>query len=227
MSEKKYVDTLIVSDIHLGSDMCRAEKLEKIIKSYKVKRLILNGDIFDNLNLKRLHTEHWDVLSRIRKISKKCDVIWIHGNHDSYVKEFSELLGVKVYKKYSWRSKGKKFMAIHGHQFDRLLHKNFIISGIATFFYHIIQRFDTKNRTISHWIKRTNKSWLRLSDQVMRGALLYAKLNNVQIIFCGHTHIAKKEEKGEITYYNSGTWDAKPSYYITVNKSEVELIKVD
>jgi len=227
MLQKKYVDTLIISDIHLGSDMCRAEKIEKTIKKYKANQLILNGDIFDSLNLKRLHSEHWDFLSQIRKISKKCDVIWIHGNHDSMAIELSGLLGIKIYKKYTWKSKGKRFMAIHGHQFDRLSYKNIVISGIATFFYHIIQKLDTKNRTISHFIKRTNKSWLRLSDQVMRGAFLYARLNKVDVIFCGHTHIARHEEKNGIEYYNSGSWDAKPSHYITLNKGDVSLVKVD
>jgi UDP-2,3-diacylglucosamine pyrophosphatase LpxH len=227
MSNKKYVDTLIISDIHLGSDLFRAEKLEEIIKSYNAKKLILNGDIFDSLNLKRLHTEHWNFLSLIRKVSKKSEVVWIHGNHDSMALELSGLLGVKIYKKHFWKSNHKKFMAIHGHQFDRLSHKNIIISGVATFFYHLIQKIDTKNRILSHFIKRTNKSWLRLSDQVTRGALLYARLNKVDIIFCGHTHIARHEEKNGIEYYNSGSWDAKPSHYIIVDKGNVSLVKVD
>ena len=223
---KKYADTLIISDIHLGSDLCRAKELINIIKKYNFKRLILNGDIFDSLNLKRLHTEHWALLTFIRKISKKNEVIWIIGNHDGRLVELSELLGVKMYRKYSWRSNGKKFLAIHGHQFDRFLNKNIILSGIAVSFYNIIQKIDTKNRVISRWIKNTNKSWLRLSEEVARGAILYAKMNGADYIFCGHTHITKYAESKGIKYYNSGCWVLIPSNYITIDNNDVKIIDV-
>lgn len=227
MAEKKQIDTLIISDIHLGSDLCRAEKLIDTLKKYDFKRLILNGDIFDSLNFKRLHTEHWALLTFVRKISKKSEVVWIIGNHDGRLLELSELLGVKMYRKYKWKSNGKNFLAIHGHQFDRLLNKNIILSGIAVSVYNIIQTIDTKNRIISRWIKNTNKSWLRLSEEVARGALIYARLNKVDYIFCGHTHITKYAESRGIKYYNSGCWVSIPSSYITAEGEKIEILNVN
>lgn len=224
---KKQIDTLIVSDIHLGSDLCRAEKLIETIKKYNFKRLILNGDIFDNLNFKRLHTEHWALLTYIRKISKKSEVVWIIGNHDGRLVELSELLGVKMYRKYNWKSNGKKFLAVHGHQFDRFLHKNIILSGIAIFAYNLIQKYDGKNRTLSRWIKKTNKSWLRLSEEVAKGAFMYAKMNRDDYIFCGHTHISKYAESKGVKYYNSGCWMEIPSNYITINNEDIKINEVN
>ncbi|MFN4917762.1 MAG: hypothetical protein ACK5HH_09960, partial [Ignavibacteria bacterium] len=43
------VDTLIVSDIHLGSEVSRSKQLLDVIKQFQFKRLILNGDVFDDL----------------------------------------------------------------------------------------------------------------------------------------------------------------------------------
>jgi UDP-2,3-diacylglucosamine pyrophosphatase LpxH len=47
----EFVDTLAISDIHIGSDLCRAEALHRVLKRFRFKRLILGGDIFDHLNL--------------------------------------------------------------------------------------------------------------------------------------------------------------------------------
>ena len=48
---KEKIDTLILSDIHFGSELCNAELLLEVLSRFKFKRLILNGDIFDHLNL--------------------------------------------------------------------------------------------------------------------------------------------------------------------------------
>jgi UDP-2,3-diacylglucosamine pyrophosphatase LpxH len=50
MSHEK-IDTLILSDIHFGSELCNAELLFEVMSKFKFRRLILNGDIFDHLNL--------------------------------------------------------------------------------------------------------------------------------------------------------------------------------
>ena len=48
------VDTIIVSDIHLGSEVSRSKQLLDTISHFDYKQLILNGDVFDDLNFKRL-----------------------------------------------------------------------------------------------------------------------------------------------------------------------------
>ena len=50
---KEKIDTLILSDIHFGSELCNAELLLEILSRFNFKRLILNGDIFDHLNSKK------------------------------------------------------------------------------------------------------------------------------------------------------------------------------
>ena len=64
-------DYLIVSDIHLGDKDCKADLLLKILKKQKAKNIIIAGDLFDHHNLHRLNKEHWKVLSKFRKLSKK------------------------------------------------------------------------------------------------------------------------------------------------------------
>ena len=66
---KIHIDIIIVSDIHLGSEVSRPSQVIDMLQSYKFNRLILLGDIFDDLNFRRLKKEHWNLLSFIRKLS--------------------------------------------------------------------------------------------------------------------------------------------------------------
>jgi len=62
----KYFDTVIISDLHLGSDVSQAGAALALLQSVHFKRLILLGDIFADLNFRRLTKEHWKFLGYIR-----------------------------------------------------------------------------------------------------------------------------------------------------------------
>lgn len=227
MSGKKIkVDTLIVSDIHLGFHFSRALDLVRTLQTYDFDRLILNGDIFDDLNFNRLPLEHWRALSYLRELSQSREVIWVIGNHDGRADILSHLIGVQVHQKYIWWSGDKKFLAIHGHQFDRLMTENVILSHLAELTYNFIRRIESNNRSISAWIKRANRSWLRLSQEVARGAMRYARLRRADYVFCGHTHVAmiKKNKTGQ--YYNSGSWIEYPANLITIKAGQIKIVEV-
>ena len=224
--QKNKTHTLIVSDFHLGSRVSRSRQLADLFRSYRFKKLILLGDIFESLNFKQLRHQDWEVLSLISDISKKSKVIWVEGNHDMGISQlFSTFTGAKVYKVYKWKYKHKKYLAIHGHQFDNFLIDNALISYIATKLYNFIQIIDFPDKRISHFLKRSSKGWLRLSKKVANKAIRYARLRGVDYIFCGHTHKAKKVRRGNITYYNSGCWTDVPSTYITLDEDNIQIHK--
>lgn len=108
------MDAIIISDIHLGSDVCQAKLLisflEKINNENLTKQLILNGDFFDNMDFRRLKKNHWRVLSMIRKISSKIKVVLLLGNHDGSVDVLSHLLGIDFLDEYVFDSGNKKFL---------------------------------------------------------------------------------------------------------------------
>lgn len=99
------MDAICFSDVHLGSDVCKAKLLKKFLKDIhkeenSIKYLILNGDIFDNWDFRRLKKTHWSILSRIRKLSNKIKIIWVNGNHDATAKLVAPLLGAEVVNEY-------------------------------------------------------------------------------------------------------------------------------
>src|SRR4051812_3632980 len=79
-------DCLVISDLHLGSDVCQARLLENFLEwaATRTRELVINGDIFDDLNFKRLTKRHFACLKVIRRNSDRDDfrLIWVRGNHD-------------------------------------------------------------------------------------------------------------------------------------------------
>ncbi len=215
------VDTIIVSDIHLGSDVSRSKRLLALLRSYSFKRLILNGDVFDDLNFKRLSKDDWKVLSFLRKMSnprRRIDVVWVVGNHDGGVAEIlSHLLGVPVHEEYTFAVADRQLLAIHGHQFDKWITKHVVATAIASAVYLFIQKVDPQHR-VSRWVKRTSKQWLRLSEKVGVDAVRYARHRcDVHAVFCGHTHQPAVKDIEGVLYVNSGSWTDKPSQYVTIS----------
>jgi len=217
------VDTLIISDIHLGFKFSRVQKLITVLDGYRFKRLILNGDIFDDLNFNRLNSEHWEVLSLFRHLSKYAEVVWIIGNHDGRIDSLSRLIGVKVNNYYQWRAGKKKCLAIHGHQYDRFISRDPLVSGLAGGLFYFLKRFEGKNEVVTNWLKKHNRSWLRLSDEVALGAVKFARRRRTNYVFCGHTHLARQWEFNGIKYWNSGCWVEAPAHLITVKGEQVSL----
>lgn len=224
------MQTLIVSDIHLGSSVSRASKLLELLNTEQYKRLILNGDIFDDLNFTRLQHDHWGLLSKIRELSNPkygVEVIWIAGNHDGAAQILSRLIGVTVQNEYIFEWNKKKCLVIHGHQFDRFMTQNPFVSALASWLYLGIQKLDTERQFIGRFLKRASKSWLRVSEKVARGGVLYGLFKRADIVFCGHTHKAMEKKLRGIHYYNSGCWTDVPSTYISITSEEIKIKEVE
>jgi UDP-2,3-diacylglucosamine pyrophosphatase LpxH len=224
-TKKKKTHTLIISDLHLGSLVSQPQKALEIIQSYSFRKLILLGDVFENLDFRNLSRESWELLAYIGKISQTRKVRWVIGNHDKGLQDvFNSLMNATIYDTYSWQYKQEKYLAIHGHQFDRFLVDNAFISYVANKIYDFIQRFDFEDKRVSHFLKRKSKGWLRLSEKVANLAIIYGKKNAAKYVFCGHTHKAMKKSKQGVRYYNSGCWTDTPCSYITINEKEIEVI---
>ena len=225
--ERQY-DTLILSDLHLGAEMSRAREALRLLQESSYRRLILLGDIFADLNFGRLKKEHWKFLGYIRKLSnpkRQVEVVWVEGNHDHGLAQImSHLVGVRVYHEYGWDYQGLRHIAVHGHQFDDFSVSNVHLSyWFGTLLYLQLQKWDSKNKTLTRFLDRLNTRWLRLSSKVADGALAHAGHNKAQRIFGGHTHAALHKRGEGADYYNCGAWIDERLTYITVGEDGVQI----
>ncbi len=224
---ERVFDTLIISDVHLGSEISRAKDALSLLKSTNFRRLILLGDIFNDLNFRRLKKEHWQFLSYVRKLSnpkRNVEVVWVEGNHDLGLSDLmSHLVGVPVYQHYIWQFGNKSYLAIHGHQFDRFISRNYLLSRFGETMFLWIQKMDARRKTFSRYLDALNTRWLRLSDKVARGAIAFANHYGADHVFCGHTHVPMSAERHGVQYFNCGSWIGEQCSYITVDEDGVGI----
>lgn len=216
-----FADTIILSDLHLGSDVSRASAALRMLKSASFNRLILLGDIFCDLNFRRLKKEHWQFLGYIRKLSnpkREIEIVWVEGNHDHGLSDvMSHLVGIRVYQEYVWEYSGIKHLAIHGHQFDRFVSHNRVISTFLSGLHLGLQKFAFGKRRLIGFLERFDTQWLRLSAKVASGALAHGRYKNAQRIFCGHTHEALSLQRDSVEYYNTGSWTQESTTYVAID----------
>jgi UDP-2,3-diacylglucosamine pyrophosphatase LpxH len=215
---------LVISDVHLGSPVCKVKSLAKVLKNEKYGHLIINGDLFDNKYIERYKKGHWNILSLIRKISKKKKVTFILGNHDIKSKNIIKILGLEFVERLELEVGGKRMLFLHFHQFDPFIFKHPWITDIAEKIYYFFQSID-RSRKFSRWLKRTSKSFLKLKDGVKDKALDYIKDKDFDCIFGGHIHFAEASDNGDKEYYNSGSFCDEPCHYLLINNKGIVTLK--
>ncbi len=220
-------DALVISDLHLGSDNCQAKELTHFLEeiadgSRRTAHLILNGDVFDSIDFRRLTKRHWKVLSLIRKLSDEIKIVWINGNHDGPAEIISHLLGVAVRNELVLESGGQRILFHHGHRFDRFLDSHPILTAVADLIYRVLQKIDPSHH-VARTAKATSKIFLRCAGEIEARSVEYARKRGCHAVCCGHTHLARLREEGPVKYYNSGCWTEKPCHYLSVTDGRVEL----
>ncbi len=220
-------DAIILSDIHLGSDNCQAKQLSHFLETIHsgevpTQRLILNGDVFDSIDFRRLKKSHWKILSLLRKLSDRLEIVWINGNHDGPAEIVSHLLGVTVRDEYILDSGGRRMLFLHGHIFDEFIDNHPILTWLADSLYHLLQRLDQSHH-FAKLAKKKSKTFLRCTQKIEAKSLEYARKKKCDVVCCGHTHHAIANREGAIHYFNSGCWTEKPCHYLTVKNGHVEV----
>jgi UDP-2,3-diacylglucosamine pyrophosphatase LpxH len=220
-------EAIVLSDIHLGSENCQAKRLaeflERLVEGQLVTdRLILNGDVFDSIDFRRLNKNHWRVLSQLRKLSDRLEIIWLAGNHDGSAEIVSHLLGVTVKDRYILRSGGRRLLILHGHVFDEFIDNHPILTWLADRLYKFLQWID-KSHSFAKRAKHGSKTFLRCAKKIEEGAVEMARRKRCSTAICGHSHVPCAHEDQALPYYNSGCWTELPGTYLTVADGIVRL----
>lgn len=218
-------NTLVVSDIHLGSMITRVNELYEILNTWKYKRLILLGDIFENLDFARYPHEQLEFISFLRNLSQKKEVILIEGNHDEGINEvIPRLLGINVFVEFEWKFNGENYLALHGHQFDKLITGSEILTKLAYRFHHFIKSVDmSRKHRVSRYIQKKSTEFCNISDKIAKDAISYACEKGIKYVICGHTHVATSMEQQEVKYFNSGCWTQMPANFLTISNHGIKI----
>jgi UDP-2,3-diacylglucosamine pyrophosphatase LpxH len=225
-AEGPHYDCIVISDLHLGSAVCQAKLLEEFLiwAVDHCHELVINGDIFDDLNFKRLTKRHFACLKVIRRNSDRTDfrLVWVRGNHDGPADIISHIVGVEILDEYVYENQQIRLLILHGDQFDMFTTGYPWFTEIACGIFYYIQQY--MPHRAARWIRRISKQWQRNSQVVESRAIEYARSRGFRCITCGHTHFPLVSEREGILYLNSGSWtDYPPCPFVSVRGSDVRL----
>ena len=134
----KYKDVLIIGDLHFVFEESLVkkgfllpysqlkktlERLDKIVKKAKPKRIILNGDIKDEFGT--ISDQEWrDTLRFIDHLQEKAELIFIKGNHDTILEPLAKKRKIQVKERFDLDD----ITILHGDRLLKDLKKTIIIS---------------------------------------------------------------------------------------------------
>lgn len=242
--EKREIELVVISDVHLGTYGARANELIQYLKSIQPKILVLNGDIIDIWQFsKRYFPEsHMQVIKCITSLlSKGTKVYYITGNHDEMLRKFKgfSLGNFKIVNKLVLPlSKGQAWI-FHGDVFDTTMkHSKWVakLGGkgydflilINTFMNWINQKLGKGKISLSKKVKDSVKGVVKYVNNFEETAAEIAIENGYQYVVCGHIHQPQMREitnkKGTTTYLNSGDW-VENSTALEFNNGEWKIYK--
>jgi len=224
--QKRKVEVVVISDVHLGTYGCHAKELLEYLDSIEPQSLILNGDIVDIWNFRKHYwpDSHMAVIKKIMEfVATGVSVIYLTGNHDELMRRFSGLrLGnFQLRDRIVMELNGEKCWIFHGDVFDvTMRHSKWLarLGGVGYDILILINRFvnfllEKVGRgkiSLSKRIKDSVKSAISFVDDFERTATDLAIENGYKYVICGHIHKPQMRlctnETGSCTYLNSGDW---------------------
>jgi UDP-2,3-diacylglucosamine pyrophosphatase LpxH len=216
--------TLFISDVHLGTRGCQAEKLLDFLRWHDADSLYLVGDIVDGWQLRTAWLwpqAHNDVVQKLlRQARKGVRITYIPGNHDEFLREYcgTHFGGIEVAETaIHVGADGRRYLVTHGDQFDLVVTQArwlALLGGKAYDYAIVINRiFNLVRRhlgfpywSLSQWAKQKVKKAVNFIGEFEKALTTEAQRRDVDGVVCGHIHQAAIHDDFGIRYLNCGDW---------------------
>jgi len=237
------VRTLFLSDIHLGSRGCQADKLLDFLRHHEADTVYLVGDIVDGWQLKtgwywpQLHN---DVVQKLlRQARKGAQLHYIPGNHDEFLRGYygTHFGGIEVVEDaIHTGADGKRYLVIHGDLFDVVIrHARWLAllgNGaydlaiwLNTYFNAIRRSLGLTYWSLSQWAKLKVKNAVNFIGEYETTLISEARRRGVDGVICGHIHHAVIRSDPGLCYINCGDWVESCTAVVEHFDGEFEIIK--
>lgn len=224
VTRRRRYRTIWISDVHLGTRGCNARMLIDFLDHVDSDRMYLVGDIIDGWRLKKKFywpAAHNDVVWRILKRAKRgTEVIYIPGNHDEVMRQFTGLDfgGVAIRRKAIHETAdGRRLLVLHGDEFDAITLTHKWLAHVGDAAYNFMMAL---NRWVNAYRRFFNMPYWSLSKHAkakVKNAVEFicnyeevvaqaAGARGVDGVVCGHIHTAEFRDIGGVEYYNDGDW---------------------
>jgi UDP-2,3-diacylglucosamine pyrophosphatase LpxH len=226
MYNQKFYPTIVISDVHLGTEYSKTTQLTNFLRTVNCNTLIMNGDIIDGWHLqkgkkgqwKKEHTDFMKVLMKMME-NHNTKIIYVRGNHD----DFLDLVGplsfanLSIVNDYIHVRNDKRYYVVHGDIFDSITSKMIWLAKLGDVGYTLllwVNRLYNSYRakkgleyfSLSQAIKHKVKSAVSYISNYENELVALAKARHTDGIICGHIHQPANQMIDGIHYLNSGDW---------------------
>lgn len=227
MQQKRDVELVIISDVHLGTYGARASELVSYLRSIQPKTLVLNGDIIDIWQFSKHYfpADHMQVLKEITSLlSKGTKVYYITGNHDEMLRKFKgfSMGNFEIQNKLILPLSTGTAWIFHGDVFDTTMKHSKWIAKLGGKGYDLLivlntivnwfsEKLGRGRISLSKKVKDSVKGVIKFVNNFEETAAEIAINNGYQFVVCGHIHHPQIKQmtnaNGEsVLYLNSGDW---------------------
>ena len=226
--QKRHIDILVISDIHLGTYGCHANELLYYLKSIRPKLVVLNGDIIDIWQFSKRYwpNSHMKIVKHLFSwLGKGIKTYYVTGNHDEMLRKFEGLKMGSLHivnKVVLEMADGKKAWMFHGDVFDVTMQHSKWLAKLGAVGYDtliLINRlfnfiskrvFNKGELSLAQKIKHSVKSAVSFINDFEQTSADIGISNKFDYVVCGHIHHPDMRTitntQGSTTYLNSGDW---------------------
>lgn len=223
---QKFYPTIVISDVHLGTEHSKTSQLADFLRTVNCETLILNGDIIDGWQLqkggrnkwKKVHTDLFKIIMKMME-NFNTKVIYVRGNHDDFLDHIApfRFSNVEIVKDYTHERHGKRYYVVHGDVFDHITSNMAWLAKLGDLGYSFLlwlNRFYNLYRankglpyfSLSKVVKQKVKSAVSYISDFEKELVALANARNADGIICGHIHQPDNKMIRNVHYLNSGDW---------------------
>jgi UDP-2,3-diacylglucosamine pyrophosphatase LpxH len=239
------VRAIFLSDVHLGTRACQADRLLDFLRAYDSEYLYLVGDIVDFWAMRRRGV-YWSAAQNtlVQKILRRARhhvrVIFVPGNHDEAAREHvgTSFGNIRVvHDAVHIAADGRRYLVMHGDELDQVTRYHRWVAVLGDHAYAAAVRLNL----ILSWLRRTLgiPGYWSLSGYAKRkvkGAVSFvfgfeeavvrhARERGVDGVICGHIHVAAIRDVHGIRYVNCGDWVDSCTAIVESTDGTFELVQ--
>ncbi|MEQ1697972.1 MAG: UDP-2,3-diacylglucosamine diphosphatase [Hyphomicrobiaceae bacterium] len=234
---------IFISDVHLGTRAAQALPLLDFLKHHDADAIYLVGDIVDFWKVRR--GPHWpqahnDVVQKLlRRVRHGTRLIFIPGNHDEGLRDFSGMHfgGIEVLQSVVHQAaNGKRYLVMHGDEFDVVIRTAKWLAFLGDRGYELALWLNNPLNwvrrhcglgywSLSAYLKYSVKRAVNFIGAFEEAVAAEARRNGVDGIICGHIHHPADRDIDGIRYLNCGDWVESCSALIEHEDGRIELVR--
>lgn len=238
------VRTVFISDVHLGTRACQAERLLDFLREYPSEHLYLIGDIIDfwamNRSIQWTPAQNTVVQKVLRRARHGCEVVFIPGNHDEALRDYAGIAFGDVRIANEWvhvAADGRRYWLVHGDEFDQVTRHHRWVAVLGDVAYNTLVRLNL-------WLSRMRRmlgrpgywSLAGYAKQKVKKAVNFVfdfessiahatRAKGLDAVICGHIHWAADQEIEGVRYLNCGDWVDSCSGIVEHHDGRIEIIR--